>query len=89
MVIRIAVVDANSAAGLMPLLADEVEVERICFEPSMQQVYVDVQTSPDQTLVKVLNVVEEWLGAGGRAPTRIEVDDHSYVLGAQANGAVA
>jgi len=30
----------------------------------------------------VLNLLESWLGAGGHPPTNVEIDDHSYVIGA-------
>lgn len=87
MVIRVGVVDTETAGGLIPLLAQAVEVEHVCFEPSSQQVCIEVETNPDRTLVTILNLVEEWLGDGGHAPTHVEIDDHSYVLGAKATGA--
>jgi hypothetical protein len=86
-VIRVGVVDAETAGGLIPILAQSVEAERVCFEPSSQQVCIDVERNPDQALVRVLNLVEEWLGAGGHPPTHVEIDDHTYVLGAKPTGA--
>jgi len=89
MVVRVGVVDEDSAAGLIPLLVKEVEAERICFETSSQQLCIEIERNHDQAVVRILNVVERWLGDGGRAPTRIEIDEHSYVLGAQQNGVPA
>jgi hypothetical protein len=88
-VIRVGVVDPETAGGLIPLVAQEVDAERVCFEPSSQQVCIEVERNPDQTLVRILNLVEEWLGAGGHAPTRVEIDDHTYVLGAKTTAGVA
>ena len=36
----------------------------------------------DETLVEVLNLLENRLGIGGRPPTSVEIDDHRYLLGA-------
>jgi predicted secreted protein len=82
MVVRVTVMDADAAAGLMARLAREVELEDVSFDVSRQQVLLEVEKNPDQTLVRILNLVEQWLGADGRAPTDVEIDDHRYVLGA-------
>jgi hypothetical protein len=89
MLVRVGVIDEDSAAGLIPLLVKEVEAERVCFETSSQQLCIEVERNPDEALVRLLNVVERWLGDGGRAPTTIEIDERSYVLGAQATGVTA
>jgi len=86
-VIRVGVVDAETAGGLIPLLVQSVDAERVCFEPASQKVCIEVETNPDRTLVTILNLVEEWLGDGGHAPTHVEIDDHTYVLGAKPTGA--
>jgi len=82
MVVRVTVMDADAAAGLMSRLAEEVELEDVTFDASRQQVLLEVGKNPDQTLGRILNLVERWLGADGRAPTDVEIDDHRYVLGA-------
>jgi len=82
MFVRVTVVDADSAGGLIRELVREVDADRVCFEAATQQVCVEIDKDPDHTLVRVLNVVEAWLGSGDRAPTDVAVDDHSYVLGA-------
>ena len=89
MVVRVGVIDEDSAAGLIPLLVKEVDAERICFETSSQQLCIEIERKQDDAVVHILNVVERWLGDGGRAPTTIEIDEHSYVLGAQSSGVPA
>jgi hypothetical protein len=61
---------------------DVVEVE---FEQARQQVRIEVEKNPDETLGKVLNLLESWLGEGSRAPTSVEIDDRRYVLGRPPN----
>jgi hypothetical protein len=82
MVVRVTVMDADAAAGLMSRLEQEVELQDVTFDASRQQVLLEVAKNPDQTLVRILNLVEQWLGADDRAPTDVEIDDHRYVLGA-------
>ena len=81
MVVRVTVMDAEAAAGLMQRLAHEVELEGVSFDASRQQVLLEVEKNPDQTLGRILNLVEQWLGADDRARTDVEIDDHRYVLG--------
>jgi hypothetical protein len=82
MVVKVSVVDGDNAVELMQRLLQEVDVEDVNFELSRQQVRIDLRRNPDETLVEVLNLLEDWLGAGGRPPTSVEIDDHRYVLGA-------
>ncbi|HEY4348299.1 MAG TPA: hypothetical protein VGM80_11985 [Gaiellaceae bacterium] len=82
MVVRVSVVDADAAAGLVDRLQREVDVADVGFEPGRLQVRIDLERKPDETLGEVLNLLESWLGAGGHAPASVEIDDHSYVLGA-------
>jgi hypothetical protein len=83
MVVRVTVLDTESAGALIRLLVREVDAERVRFEPDSQQVCVDIARSPDQAVGRVLSTVEAWLGDGGRAPTDVEIDEHRYVLGAR------
>jgi hypothetical protein len=82
MVVRVVVVDADAAAGLMQRILNELDVEDVSFDSARQQVQIDVHKRPDETLVEVLNLLEDWLGDGRRAPTSVEIDDRRYVLGA-------
>ena len=82
MVVRVSVVDAEAAEGLMQRILREVDVQDVNFEHGEQRVRIDVERNPDETLVEVLNLLESWLGAGGHPPTSVEIDDHRYVLGA-------
>ena len=82
MVVRVTVVDAEQAEGLMQLVRREVDVEDVEFEQARQQVRIEVERNPDETLGIVLNLLESWLGEGGREPTSVEIDDRRYVLGA-------
>jgi len=82
MVVRVTVVDADQAAVLMQRVRQMVNVEDVEFEQARQQVRIDVEKNPDETLGEVLNLLESWLGAGGHPPTNVEIDDHSYVIGA-------
>ena len=81
MVVRVTV-DAGAAAGLMERLGQEVELEEVSFDASRQQVRLEVERNPDRALVRILNLLEQWLGPEDRAPTDVEIDDHRYVLGA-------
>ncbi|HEV8098216.1 MAG TPA: hypothetical protein VGP56_03650 [Gaiellaceae bacterium] len=76
------VVEGDGAVELMQRLLQEVDVEDVNLDLARQQVRIDVGRNPDETLVEVLNLVESWLGAGGRPPTSVEIDDHRYLLGA-------
>ena len=82
MVVRVTVVDADQAAVLVHRVRQEVDVVEVEFEQARQQVRIEVEKNPDETLGKVLNLLESWLGEGGRAPTSVEIDDRQYVLGA-------
>jgi hypothetical protein len=82
MVVRVSVADAEAAEGLMQRILREVDVQDVNFELGEQQVRIDVERNPDETLVEVLNLLESWLGKGGHPPTNVEIDDHRYVLGA-------
>jgi hypothetical protein len=80
--VRVTVFDADSAGGLIRQLVREVDAEDVCFEPDRQRVCVSVETRAEQTVGRILSVVESWLGRGGREPTSVEIDDHTYLLGA-------
>jgi hypothetical protein len=82
MVVRVTVVDADQARGLVQRVRQELDVEDVEFEQARQQVRIEVEKNPDATLGVVLNLLESWLGEGGRAPTSVEIDDRQYVLGA-------
>jgi hypothetical protein len=82
MLVRVTVLDTAAATGLMERLAQEVEIERVSFDASRQQVLLEVERNPDQAIGKILNLLEQWLRDGGRAPTAVEIDDHRYVLAA-------
>lgn len=82
MIVRVSVVDAETATGLMQRIRSEVDVEDVNFEQDRQQVRIDVEKNRDETLVEVLNLLERWLGADGLPPTNVEIDDHRYLLGA-------
>jgi hypothetical protein len=82
MVVRVSVVDTDAAAGLMQRVRCEVTVAQVEFDPARQEVCIEIEKQPDETLVEVLNLLENWLGAGRRPPTSVEIDDHRYLLGA-------
>jgi len=82
MIVRVSVVDAERAIALMQRIRSEVGVDHVDFEQDRQQVRIDVEKNPDETLVEVLNLLESWLGADGLPPTNVEIDDHRYLLGA-------
>jgi hypothetical protein len=82
MVVRVTVIDAEQAEGLVQRLRREVDTADVKFEQARQQVRIAVEKNPDETLSVVLNLLESWLGEGGRAPTDVEIDDRRYVLGA-------
>jgi hypothetical protein len=82
MVVRVSVINAEAAVGLMERILQEVDVQDVNFEQAQQQVRIDVGRNPDETLVEVLNLLESWLGADGHPATSVEIDDHRYVLGA-------
>jgi len=82
MVVRVTVVDAEQAEDLVQRLRREVDAADVAFEQARQQVRIEVEKNPDETLGVVLSLLESWLGEGGRAPTDVEIDDRRYVLGA-------
>jgi len=82
MVVRVTVVDAEQAEDLVQRLRREVDAADVAFEQARQQVRIEVEKDPDETLGVVLSLLERWLGEGGRAPTDVEIDDRRYVLGA-------
>ena len=82
MVVEVTVVDGDEAGALMQRLRNEVDVEDVGFDQARQLVRIEIEKSPDETLVEVLNLLESWLGAAGLPPTSVEIDDHRYVLGA-------
>ena len=84
MVVRVSVVDAERAVELMQRIRREVDVQDVHYEQAEQRVRIEVGRNPDETLVEVLNLLENWLGAGGHEPTSVEIDDHRYMLGAAA-----
>jgi hypothetical protein len=84
MVVRVSVVDAQSAEVLIRRLTTDTEAEDVSFDSARQQVCIDVGKNAEQALVRILSLVEEWLGDGGRAPTNVEIDAHRYVLAARA-----
>jgi hypothetical protein len=82
MVVRVSVVAPDAAAGLMQSVRCEVTVAQVEFDAARQEVRIEIEKQPDETLVEVLNLLENWLGMGGRPPTSVEIDDHRYLLGA-------
>ena len=81
MVVRVTVENRSTSAELIRLLVKEIDARKLCFEPERRQVLIEVGKDPDRTLVQILNVVEAWLGDGGREPTNVDIDGHTYVLG--------
>jgi len=82
MVVRVTVVDAEQAEDLVQRLRREVDAADVAFEQARQQVRIEVEKNPDETLGVVLSLLESWLGEGGREPTDVEIDAGRYVLGA-------
>jgi hypothetical protein len=89
MLVLVTVADADTATGLIERLVGEVDAELVSFEPEQRQVCVELKREPDRNLGRILNAVESWLGDGGRSPAKVEIDGHSYTLGARAVGGVA
>ena len=84
MLVLVAVADDETAAGLVDRLEREVVAKEIRFQDDRRHLCIDLKEEPDRNLGRLLNVVEEWLGEDGRAPTNVEIDGHSYTLGARA-----
>jgi hypothetical protein len=82
MVVRVSVADAEAGVELMQRILREVDVRDVSLERGQRQVRIDLERHRGEGLVEVLNLLEGWLGAGGHSPTKVEIDDHSYVLGA-------
>jgi hypothetical protein len=82
MVVRVSVVDTDAAAELMQRVRCEVTVAQVEFDAARQEVRIEIEKQPDETLVEVLNLLENWLGASGHPPTSVEIDEHRYVLSA-------
>ena len=75
--------DAETAAGLVGRLERDVNAARIRYEAEARRVCVELKAEPDRNLGLVLNAVEDWLGEDGHDPTKVEIDGHSYTLGAR------
>ena len=80
MVVRVTVVGADQAEGLVQRVRQELDVEDVEFEQARQQVRIEVAKNPDETLGVVLNLLETWLGEGGSAPTSVAIDNRQCVL---------
>ena len=83
MLVLVTVDDAETAGGLVARLEGVVDAAEIRFEAEPRRVGIVLKAEPDRNLGLVLNVVEEWLGEDGRDPTKVEIDGHSYTLGAR------
>lgn len=83
MLVLVTVDDAENAAGLVARLEGVVDAAEIRFEAEPRRICIVLNAEPDRNLGLVLNVVEEWLGEDGRDPTKVEIDGHSYTLGAR------
>ena len=51
MVVRVSVVDTDAAAGLMQRVRCEVTVAQVEFDPARQEVCIEIEKQPDETLV--------------------------------------
>ena len=80
MVVKVSVAETAAAEGLMQRILREVQVQDVNFVQGQQQVLIELRRNPDETLVEVLNLLENWLGASGHPPTSVEIDEHRYVL---------
>ena len=83
MLVLVTVGGGETAAGLVDRLEREVVASEIHFQDDPRRVSIELEAEPDRNLGRLLNVVEEWLGEDGRAPTNVEIDGHSYTLGAR------
>jgi hypothetical protein len=83
LVVRVNVINEEAALGLVERLDRELDLQAVLFDETRLQVCLQVQKNPDHTLVEILNLLQSWLRDGGRAPTKVDIDDHEYVLGAR------
>ena len=83
MLVLVTVAEEETAADLADRLEREVVAKEIRFQDDRRRLCVNLNEEPDRNLGRLLNVVEEWLGEDGRAPTMVEIDGHSYTLGAR------
>jgi hypothetical protein len=82
MLVLLTVAEVETAADLVDRLEREVVATEIRVQDD-RRVCVELEAEPDRNLGRLLSVVEEWLGEDGRAPTNVEIDGHSYMLGAR------
>ena len=80
--VRVGVGDAGSADDLINRLVSNVEAEGVSFDPGRQRVLIEITKCPEQALGRILGTVEGWLADSGHAPTQVEIDGRTYVLGA-------
>ena len=83
MLVLVTVGGGETAAGLVDRLEREVVASEIRFQDDPRRVSIELEAEPDRNLGRLLNIVEEWLGEDERAPTNVEIDGHSYTLGAR------
>ena len=83
MLVLVTVGGGETAAGLVDRIEREVVASEIHFQDDPRRVSIELEAEPDRNLGRLLNIVEEWLGEDERAPTNVEIDGHSYTLGAR------
>jgi hypothetical protein len=84
MLVLVTVAGDETAADLVERLEREVVAAEINFQDDgRRRICIELMAEPDRNLGRLLNVVEEWLGEDGRSPTNVEIDGHSYTLGAR------
>ena len=79
--VEVSTVEADAGLYLVERVERELGIEDVDFNAERMQVRIKVERSPDTSLLKLLNLLEEWLFVRGLAPTKVAIDDHEYVLG--------
>jgi hypothetical protein len=81
-VVEVTTVDADSSQYLVERIQRELGIEDVDFNAERMQVRIRVGRTPDANLVKLLDLLKEWLFVRGLAPTKVAIDEHEYLLGA-------
>jgi hypothetical protein len=79
MEINVALPTANHAHGLVQRLAGALEAT-VSLEADRHEIHVRADTDSHGAILRIVNIVEDWLEQGGVDSARLSLGDRSYQL---------
>jgi hypothetical protein len=79
MKVEVLVDDSRSAGDLIRMLLEQFDGEGVSFDAERRRVCFE-HRDRDGALVRLLDVVEEWVNVYKGAPTQVEIEGRSYLL---------